>query len=131
MIWPEDGRALGSVASWCFLSRLAQQRVPDPDAGQIGGVGGRFEPVVLRYLPPVVLVAGRAAGQSLQVLVGQEGVVDAALFGSAAGRREFRGELVDFAEQVQARAGLVLVEVLVGDVLGADIDDYSGTAIAI
>jgi hypothetical protein len=34
------GRLLGSVAGWGFLFGLAQQIVPDPDAGQIGSVGG-------------------------------------------------------------------------------------------
>src|ERR1700689_728052 len=99
----DDSVVVRSVLLGPFFIRPAQQAVPYPHAGQVGGVGGRFEPVVLRDLAPVVLVAGGPLGKRLQILVGQQSIVHAAFFGSATGRRELRGELINLREQIQAR----------------------------
>src|ERR1700738_1760667 len=97
--------------------RPLNQVVGNPDALERGDFRGRAQGVVLGNLSPIVLAAGYAPGQRLQVLVRQEGEIDPAGGGGAGRRRVFGRQLVDFAKQCEALARLVVGYLVVRDAL--------------
>src|ERR1700730_5840640 len=98
------------------------QVVGNPDALERGDLRGRAQGVVLRNLSPIVLAAGYAPGQRLEVLVGQEREIDPAGGGGAGRGRVLGRQLIDFAKQCEALARLVVGDLVVRDALGVDID---------